>query len=199
MGGRDETADSYKLTADFLINKRGDKVQIINFLFKAADKYTREDPRKSIECLDEIYNYLKGSTTEFGMEQYYRYLHLLAKSYEDLLEETKAADLYLELASELYKSHDRIFEENPYKYLKNLKRFSVYLAKSLNLYDSAEKYDTILKLARKFYRDFPMLQENEDIHGELFFCYEHIIHAADITGSQYFRQYYSELDKRLRK
>jgi hypothetical protein len=199
MGGGDKTAGSYKMTADLLMSKKGDKSQIITYLFRAADMYRKEDPFKCIECLDEIHGHLKGSTTEVGMEQYYQYLHRLARSYEELLEEEKAADLYFELASDLYKAQESAFDENPYSYLKNLKRFSAYLAKTLNLYDSAKRYDSILKLARRFYKDFPIIQENEDIHGELFFCYEYIIRAADMTGSRYFREYYSELDKKLRE
>jgi hypothetical protein len=194
----DETADSYKTSADLLISRRGDKSHIIDYLFKAADKYTKDDPNKSIECLDEVYNYLRGGTVEFEMDQYLRYLHQLARSYEDLLEEVKAADIYSELAKEIHNSHEDTFEENPYKYLKKLKKFSAYLAKTLSLYDEAEKYDSILKLARTYYKNFPLMQENDQIRGELFFCYEHILHAADMTGSRYFREYYTELDKKLR-
>jgi hypothetical protein len=199
MGGRDETAGSYKMTADLLISRRGDKSHIIDYLFRAADMYTKEDPIKSIECLDEISGYLRGSVTEFGNTQYFRYLHQLARSYEDLLEEEKAADVYLELANEIYKKQELLFDEDPYSYLKNMKKFSAYLAKTLLLYDSAGRYDSILKLARTYYKRFPLLQENDHIKGELFFCYEHIINAADQTGSRYFREYYAELDKKLRQ
>jgi hypothetical protein len=199
MGGRDETAGSYKMTADLLISRRGDKSQIIDYLFKASDMYVRQDPLKSIDCLDEIHGYLKGGTTEFEMEQYLRYLHLLAKSYEELLEEQKAADIYSELARELYKLQEKSLSIDSLSYLNNMKKFSVYLAKTFLLYDSARKYDSILKLARAYYKVFPELQQNKRIHGELFFCYEHIIHAADITGSRYFREYYSELGKQLKE
>jgi hypothetical protein len=194
----DETADSYKMSAELLLSRRGDKTQIIDYLFKAAEGYTKEDPAKSIECLDEIHNYLRGGTTEFEMEQYLRYLHILAKSYEDLLEDLKAADVYSELAREIYKIQEHSFFNDPFSYMKHLKKFSAYLAKTLHLYDSIEKYDSILKLARTYYKEFPILQENDQIRGELFFCYEHILHAADATGSRYFREYYAELDKRLR-
>ena len=79
-----------------------------------------------------------------------------------------------------------------------MKKFSAYLAKALMLYDSVDKHDSILKLARAYYKVFPLLQENESIHGELYFCYEHIINAADVTGSRYFREYYAGLDRQLR-
>ena len=171
MGGRDETAGSYKMTADLLLSKRGDKVQIIDYLFKAADMFISEDPNKSIECLNEIHGYLKGGTNEFEIEQYMRYLHLLAKSYEELLEEDKAADVYSELAKEIYKIQEKSLTRDSFSYLNNMKRFSVYLAKTFLLYDSARKYDSILKLARAYYKVFPHLQENQKLHGELYFCF----------------------------
>lgn len=195
----DETANSYKTTADLLIRKLGEKDKVIDCLFMAASLYGTQNKEKAMECLSELHKNLKGSTTEIEMNDYFRFLNKLAKSYEDLKEPVKAGDIYSEIAKEFYKGQDEVFHEDPFRYLKNLKKFSGYLAKALLLYDSAERYDSILKLARTYYKNFPLLQENEQIHGELFFCYEHIIHAADMTGSRYFREYYGELDKKLRE
>ena len=194
----DETADSYKITADLLLSKKGDKSKVINYLFKAADLYGDEHRNKAIDCLEEIYKNVRGSTSEFEPEQYFRFLHLLGRAYEELKEIGKAADIYSELAKEVYKSIKEIEGEVDYSQLQQMKKFSAYLAKALMLYDSIEKYDHILKLARAYYKVFPLLQKKEVIHRELFFCYEHIINAADITGSRYFREYYAELDRKLR-
>lgn len=198
MANGDETADSYKMSAEFLLTRRGDKVKIINFLFRAAGLYGEKNRNKAVECLDEIHNNVRGSTVEFGMVHYFRYLHRLAKSYEDLEEHIKSADIYSELAKEIYKLRESLESEKIFSHLEIFKKFTAYLAKALNLYDSVEKYDSILKLARAYYKVFPELQENESIHSELFFCYEHIIAAADITGSRYFREYYDGLNRQLR-
>lgn len=199
MEDSDETADSYKISADLLISKRGDKSKIIGYLFKAASLYSEANRKKAIECLADLYNNLRGGTTEFEMNQYFRYMHQLARAYEDLEEKEKAADIYLQLAREFHRIKEKSLNEESELHLKNLKKFSVYLAKALILYDSAERYDLILKLARTYYKEFPELQKNKNLHGELFFCYEHIINAADITGSRYFREYYAELDRKLRE
>ena len=79
-----------------------------------------------------------------------------------------------------------------------MKKFVAYLAKALILYETEEKYDVILKLARTYYKKFPVLQQIDSLHGELFICYEHIIKASDLTGSRYFREYYAGLDNELR-
>jgi len=133
------------------------------------------------------------------MNLYFRYMHQLARAYEDLEEKEKSADIYLQLAREFHRIKQKSLNEESELHLKNLKKFAVYLAKALILYDSAGRYDLILKLARTYYREFPELQKNKNLHGELFFCYEHIINAADITGSRYFREYYAELDRKLRE
>lgn len=198
MANGDETADSYKMSAERLLTEKGDKFKVINYLLKAASMYSEEHHDRALECLEEIHNNLKGSTTEFGMDQYFRYLHQLAKSYENLNEKVMAADIYSELAREIYKSKENLKGGKTYSYIKLLKKFSAYLAKALNLYDSMKKYDSILKLARTYYKKFPILQQHDSIHAELFFCYEHIINAADMTGSRYFREYYAELDRKLR-
>lgn len=194
----DETADSYKITADLLLSKRGDKAKVINYLFKAADLYRDVHRDKAIDCLEQIYQNVRGSTSEFEPEQYFRFLHLLGRSYEELKDIAKAADIYSELAKEVYKSIKGLEGEISHSQLQKMKKFSAYLAKALMLYDSIEKYDYILKLARSYYKVFPILQQNEVIHRELYFCYEHIINAADITGSRYFREYYAELDRKMR-
>lgn len=198
MANGDETADSYKMSAEMLLTRRGDKTQIINFLFRAAGLYSEKNHHKAVECLDEIHNNVRGSTTEFGLVQYFRHLHRLAKSYDELQEPVRAADIYSELAREIYKSKERLISEKTFSASEILKKFAAYLAKSLILYDSAEKYDSILRLARAYYKLFPILQQNKSIHSELFFCYEHIINAADMTGSRYFREYYANLDGQLR-
>ena len=36
----DETADSYKTSAELLLSKKGDKSKIIGYLFKAANQYS---------------------------------------------------------------------------------------------------------------------------------------------------------------
>ena len=198
MANGDETADSYKMSAELLLTRRGDKTQIINFLFRAAGLYSEKNHKKAIECLDEIHNNVRGSTTEFGLVQYFQYLHRLAKSYDELQDPVKAGDIYSELAKEIYKAKERLISEKTFSALEILKKFVAYLAKSLILYDSAEKYDSILKLARAYYKVFPILQYNNNIRSELFFCYEHIINAADMTGSRYFMEYYAALDRQLR-
>ena len=194
----DETADSYKMSAELLQNKKGDKFKIMNYLLKAAGMYSDENRARAIECLEDIHNNLKGSTTVFGKEQYFRYLHLLAKSYDDLNEHVIAADIYFELARDIYKAKEKLEGDRIYSHLQVLKKFTAYLAKSLFLYDQQERYDSILRVARVYYKEFPILQLYESIHHELYFCYEHIIKAADMTGSRYFREYYSELDRKLR-
>ncbi len=199
MTNGDETADSYKTSAEMLIIKKGDKAKVMNYLLKAASLYGEKNRNKAIECLDELYKNLRGSSIKFERDQYFRFLHRLAKSYEDLSEIAKAADIYLELAREIYKLKEKLQEEKSYSYLEILKKFTAYLAKALILYDSMEKYDIILKLARNYYKEFPKLQQYKRIHGELYFCYEHIINASDMTGSRYFREYYAELDRKLRE
>ena len=191
------TADSYKTTADLLIRKFGEREKVIESLFKAAILYGSDRQGKAIECLDELHDILKGSTAEIEMDQYLKYLYQLAKLYEEHNEDKKSADIYAELAKEYSK-----FEEDgteTISHLKDIKKFTAYLAKSLLLYDSVKRYDSILKLARKYYKIFPILQDHKHLHGELFFCYEHIINAADMTGSRYFREYYAELDRKLRE
>jgi hypothetical protein len=190
------TADSYKTAADLLIRKFGEREKVIENLFKATNLYGSENKAKAIVCLDELHNILKGSTAEIEFEQYIKYLYLMAKIYEKHEEFEKSANIYAELALEFSK-----FEEDgteSIEHLKEIKKFTAYLAKSLLLYDTANKYDQILKLARKYYKVFPVLQDHEHLHGELFFCYEHIIKAADMTGSRYFREYYAELNKKLK-
>jgi hypothetical protein len=191
------TADSYKTTADLLIRKFGEREKVIESLFKAAILYGSERKKKAIECLDELHDILKGSTAEIEMEQYLKYLYQLGKLYEEHDEDNKAADIYAELAKEYSKFHEDGTET--ISHLKDIKKFTAYLAKSLLLYDSVKRYDSILKLARIYYKLFPILQDHEHLHGELFFCYEHIINAADLTGSRYFREYYVELDRKLRE
>jgi hypothetical protein len=198
MVSGDETADSYKTTADLILGKKGDKNKAINNLFKAASLYGEANKKKAIECLDDIYVNVRGSTVEFEQDQFFRYLHRLARLYEDLEEEIKAADVYLELAKEFYKQEKLSKGEKDISRLLILKNFLAYLAKALMLYDSAKKFDQILKIARAYYKEFPILQHIDSLHGELFFCYEHIIHAADMTGSRYFREYYADLDRKLR-
>jgi len=193
-----ETADSYKTSADLLLNKRGDKAKIINYLLKAAELYGSEHREKAIDCLEQINRNLRGSTTEFGLDQYFRYMHRLARSFEKLDEFLSAADIYSQLAKEIYKSKDRLKADSSYSENQILKKFSAYLAKALILYDTEEKYDSILKIARIYYKAFPDLQEHDNIHGELFFCYKHIINAADVTGSRYFREYYAGLDRDMK-
>jgi hypothetical protein len=191
------TADSYKTTADLLIRKFGEREKVIESLFKAAILYGIHRQKKAIECMDELHNILKGSTAEIEMDQYLKYLYQLAKLYEEHNEDSKAGDIYAELAKVYSK-----FEEDGTEsllHLKEIKKFTAYLAKSLLLYDSAKRYDSILKLARVYYKVFPILQDHEHLHGELFFCYEHIINAADLTGSRYFREYYAELNRKLRE
>lgn len=199
MGNSDETAKSYKTTADLILSRDGDKARVINYLLKAANLYGEENRIKAVECLEDLHDNLKGSTTEFGMDQYVRYLHQLARSYEDLHERIRAADIYLELAKEFAKQKEKLEAKGREAPLKILRSFTSYLAKALLIYDTAEKYDSVLKLARIFYKIFPSLQENENIHAQLFFCYEHIIHATDMTGSRYMREYYTELDRKLRE
>jgi hypothetical protein len=194
----DETADSYKTTADLLLSKKGERIKIISYLFKAASLYTQENHDKAIECLDSIHDNIKGSTMEFGMVQYFRFLYRLGKYYEDLLEDAKAADIYAELAKEMLRLKERLEDDKIYSSLQILKKFAAYLAKALILYDTEEKYDVILKLARTYYKKFPILQHIDVLHGELFICYEKIINAADMTGSRYFREYYAGLDNDLR-
>jgi hypothetical protein len=198
MASGEHTADSYRMSAELLLTKHGDKSKIINFLFKASDLYIVEDPEKAIECLDEINKNLKGSTPEFEIDQYFDYLTLLAKSYEELMEEEKAADIFSELAKEIYRLKNRLKMEKKYSEIQVLTKFTAVLAKGLLLYDNLKKYDLILKLARKYYKVFPEIQQYEALHPKLFFCYEHIINAADRTGSRYFREYYSQLDDTLR-
>lgn len=198
MSNGDETADSYKTTAELLISRKGDKSKIINYLFRAAGLYSEKNRDKALDCLDEIHNSVRGGTVQFGITQYFRYLHRLARAYEDLNDELKSAEIYTELAREIYKSKERLEHEKIFQHYEILKKFAAYLAKALMLYDSAKKYDLILKLARAYYKIFPDLQVNKSIHGELFFCYEHIINAADVTGSRYFREYYAGLDRELR-
>ena len=198
MATGDETADSYKTTAELLLRKKGEREKVIESLFKAAVLYGSDRQKKAIECLDELHNILKGSTTEFGIVQYYRYLHRLARLYEELNTPSVSADVYAELAREIYKSKNSLEDDRTYTDIEIFKKFTAYLAKALMLYDSTEKYDSILKLARAYYKVFPSLQQYKTIHGELFFCYEHIIHAADTTGSRYFREYYAGLDRELR-
>ena len=191
----EKTADSYKSTADLLIRKFGEREKVIESLFKAAILYGSENQEKAVDCLDELHDILRGSTAEIEIEQYLKYLYQLAKLYEQYKEIIKAADIYVELAKE----HSKFEEgEETVKHLKDLKKFSAYLAKALFLYETGKKFDSILKLARIYYKVFPVLQEHEHIHRELFFCYEHIINAADQTGSRYFREYYAELDRKLK-
>jgi hypothetical protein len=198
MVNGDETAESYRTSAEILRSKKGDKPKIISYLFKAAKLYSPKNRKRAIECLDELHNNLKGSTTEFGMDQYFRYLHQLAKAYEDLEVTVTSADVYVELAKDIYKHKAQLLLEKTFSGIEILKKFSAYLAKALMLYDAAENYEPILRIARTYYKDFPVLQQNESLHNELYFCYEHIIHAADITGSRYFREYYAGLDQKLR-
>ena len=192
----EKTADSYKTAAELLIRKFGEREKVIENLFKAAVLFGPEHHDKGVECLDELHDILKGSTAEIEMDQYLKYLHQLATLYEKYEEIQKSADIYAELASEFSRFDEDGSESIPH--LKELTKFTAYLAKSLLLYDTVNKYDQILKLARKYYKVFPILQDHEHLHGELFFCYEHIINAADMTGSRYFREYYAELDRKLR-
>ena len=132
------------------------------------------------------------------MQQYFRFIHRLAKGYENLKKDITAADIYSELAREILRLKERLERERIYSPIEILKKFTAYLAKALIIYDTVEKYDSILKLARTYYKRFPVLQQIESLRGELFICYEHIINAADATGSRYFREYYAGLDSQLR-
>jgi hypothetical protein len=197
MGDLDETAHSYKISADLIFSKKGDKTKAISYLLKAANMYGKKNRRRAIECLEDIYNHVRGGSSEFELDQYMRYLHQLARLFEELEETGRAADVYSELAKEHFKFKDQLKEEKNYTDLQVLKKFLAYLAKALILFESIEKYGSILKLARFYYKVFPTLEKNKSLHGELFFCYEPIINAADITGSRYFREYYAELERKL--
>jgi hypothetical protein len=198
MVNGDETANSYKTSAELLLSRKGDKAKIINYLFRAADLYSEAKRTKSIECLDELHNNLKGSTSEFGKVHYYRYMHQLARAYEDHNEIGTAADVYTELAQDIYNHKNELVINKIFSGLEILKKFCAYLAKALMLYDSVEKYESIMRIAKEYHRVFPSFQGNTSLEGELYFCYEHIIHAADVTGSRYFREYYAQLDNKLR-
>lgn len=198
MSNGDETADSYKMSAELLLSRQGDKLKMINYLFNAAEMYSEKNHIKALDCLSEIHNNVKGSTVEFGMTQYIRYLHRLAKAYENLKEPVLAADMYHDLANEIFRLKERLHKEKIFSKLETEKKFAALLAKALSIYDSEEKYDLVLKLARKYFTVFVDLQKNKSLYGELYFCYKHIINAADQTGSRYFREYFSELDNALR-
>jgi hypothetical protein len=192
----EKTADSYKTTADLLIRKFGEREKVIESLFKAAILYDIENQEQAVECLIELHNILKGSTAEIEMDQYLKYLYQLGKLFEKHEQTIDSADVFAELAKEYSKIEEDGNES--IDHLKQVKKFTAYLAKSLLLYDSAGKYDSILKLARKYYKLFPILQEHEHLRGELYFCYQHIINAADMTGSRYFREYYVDLNQKLK-
>ena len=75
----ERTADSYRMAAEILIRKFGEREKVIENLFKATNLYGSEHRAKAIGCLDELHDILKGSTAEIEIEQYLKYLYQMAK------------------------------------------------------------------------------------------------------------------------